>query len=142
MSVFYPLFAFCILSTTEGADSESSYTTTEGADTESIFTTTDDTGTTDETPLAEVRPGSSFDSTTTESTYDTSDVTSKSAPTESRAESEEEDADWNQQDFLLPEDILKLDARRIRAEDFQWALSPVPDLSTIIIRSAKHVTGK
>ncbi|GIY44544.1 dynein regulatory complex subunit 5 [Caerostris extrusa] len=71
----------------------------------------------------------------------TSDITSKSAPTESRTESEDEDADWNQQDVMLPEDILKLDARRIRAEDFQWALSPVPGLSTIIIRSAKHVTG-
>ncbi|GBM74416.1 Dynein regulatory complex subunit 5 [Araneus ventricosus] len=122
----------------EAESSEFVDTTTEGGDLESNIT--------EETTTNDTKTGSATDTceTTTGSEYETTDGSSKSELSRSGEESGDEesiDLEWNEQNFLLPEDIFNLDSRQIRAEDPHWALSPVPELATIIIRAAKFIQG-
>ncbi|KAF8770991.1 Dynein regulatory complex subunit 5 like protein [Argiope bruennichi] len=136
----FPVITF---STTEVGDSETNIT-------EEI--TTDDTRTgsaadTFDTTTYDTETGSTVDTfgTTTGSEYATTDDSSKSEYSKEDSEVSQDresfDSEWNELNFLLPQDICNLDSRRIRAEDPHWALSPVPELATLIIRATKFIQG-
>ncbi|GFS40153.1 dynein regulatory complex subunit 5 [Trichonephila inaurata madagascariensis] len=116
-----------------GTTSGSSRKTTSGT---SVTTSETSYGTSTGTTL-----GSTTDETSTGSTYGTTDTSFETDSTESKSHVETlEDYQIDHQ-FLLPQDILNLNARHIRAEDPHWIMSPVPELITIIITASKHLKG-
>ncbi|GFR06173.1 dynein regulatory complex subunit 5 [Trichonephila clavata] len=79
--------------------------------------------------------------TSTGSTYGTTDSSFKTDSSEEESRGETPDHYQIDHQFLLPQDVLNLNARHIRAEDPHWILSPVPELITIIIKASKHLKG-
>ncbi|GFT43871.1 hypothetical protein NPIL_216681 [Nephila pilipes] len=154
-------------STTEEDDTDSIYTevtpgsgsTNESTSGSSVTATGTSSKISSETTIgestgntSETSTGSTFDlstgttyGTSTATTYETTDTSSTTELQvgEEEDESEKDAADSFEIDlkFLLPQDILNINSRHIRSEDPRWALSPVPELMTVIIKASKYIKG-